>query len=134
MDKISKEQMKAFHKDINTALLAVAQKHGMTSLEAVKGKFTPEKGNFSFTLQGVVAGGLDERAARYVEAAKLFGWPDIFAEFEYRGKDYKIIGCNTTGSKIFCQTGTATYEFPPALVKQIFQVKTLKAAAAEIRK
>lgn len=129
METITKQAMEEFRKDIDAALLAVAQKHGMTNLQAMKGKYDPDRGNFSFTVEGVVAGGMDGKAFLYSLWAKTYEWPEVFSEFEHKGSTYKIIGCNTTKSKIYCKTGELVYEFPPNLVKQIFQVNKLKAAA-----
>lgn len=131
MDTITKIKMKEIRKDIDAALLAVAEKHGLSSIQAMKGKYDPDRGNFSFTVDGVVKGGMDARAFLYSLWSKTCGWPDIFSEFEHQKKPFQIIGCNTTRSKIYCKTGTLIYEFGPDLVKKIFQIKELKEKSAK---
>jgi hypothetical protein len=127
MAKITKEQMIELRKDIDAALLAVAEKHGLKSLKAMKGKYDPNFGSFSFNLEGVTADGLDEHATRYTLLYERYEWPTLFSEFEHDRKPFKITGCNKTRTKIYCQNGEKTYEFPPELVKTIFQLKELKS-------
>lgn len=119
MSKITKENMVELRKDIDAALLAVAQKHGLQSLQATKGKYDHENGGFSFNLVGVVSGGLDENASRYKAWAPLYKWPEIFTEFDMNKGHYKIVGCNTTRSKIFCSREGKVYEFPIKLFESI---------------
>lgn len=117
MDKITKEGMNELRKDIDLALQAVAQKHGLKKLHAATGKFDPDNNYFSFSLEGVLGNGLDKEAAYYVLAAKLYNWPALGSEFDHKGSTYKIIGCNKTCTKIHCQTGEKVYAFDDAFVK-----------------
>lgn len=95
--KITKELLRQLRQDINTALGAVADVHGI-KLEAGKASFTDS--TFTFKLDGIVKGGKSNEAQRYELHEKLLGLPPLFTRITLRDVEYETAGLNTTGTKV----------------------------------
>lgn len=116
---ITAAQMNQIRADANTALAAVAAKHGLGKLQVGRGKFGAD--NFEFKLEGIVAGGLGPDAERYERYRHNMSLPMLGATFTHAGKVYATAGMNTTGSKIICteRASGKSYLFHTDYVKRI---------------
>src|ERR1044071_2452562 len=98
--KIDQKVWDELRVDINAALQAVIQKHGLTKLQLGNCTFTRD-GAFTFQLQGILKGGDTKEVTAYNALRGLCPeLPELGTEFEYRDQPYKISGANTTLTKV----------------------------------
>lgn len=114
---ITVAKLNAIRADINAALVAVAEKHELREL--VAGKFTHGSDHFTFKLDGVVLGGLDADAERYVRYQTALRLPPLNSLVEYGGEQYHTTGLNPLGSKVFATrlSNGRTYTVPLSAVQ-----------------
>lgn len=127
-----KSQLPAIREAINAALIAVAKQQGLTSLTATKCKYDTS-GNFTFSVDGVVEGGLDKEAAAYEQMKDLLGLPNLGTVFTHRNETSKIIGLNSTGTKVITDKGGKKYIWPVDSIKKICNVAPKVEAVAPKR-
>jgi hypothetical protein len=84
--------------DINKALEAVAKKHGFSSLKATKCSYSDT--SLTFSLDGVLEGGLSLEAERYNSNRGIFGLPELGSQITIQGRTFESTGLNSTGSKV----------------------------------
>lgn len=105
-----KNEIAALRKDIEAALVAVAQKHGLDPIKTGKAVFTDDTVEFKLML--VKTGGKNVEAQRYEDLQRTYEkvhasnpelplYPPLNTELKHGKYHWKVIGCNTTGSKIF---------------------------------
>jgi len=121
MKMITKEMLRALRFDIDAALVAVAEKHGLKSLTTGSATFGP--GHFTMKLDGLAEGGKSREAARY-ESAGFLGLPPLGSTFRSGGHTYTTVGLNTTGSKVLCDREDGkTYLYPVDTCKALVAVQ-----------
>jgi hypothetical protein len=119
MSILDKDLLRKLRPDIDKALATVASNHGVT-LKTGKCTFDPDSGNFQLAVEGVVKGGLDKEAARYNALRALHPkLPPLFSEFDHQGKTYRIVGSNTTGTKIVAENCFKKFLVPRTLVESL---------------
>lgn len=115
----AKSMIDVVRPEINSALAAIAKKHGLKELRTAGGATYSDEGFFCFKVEGVVAGGQDKAAALY-QSAGFLKLPPLGTSFRNKGVDYKICGLNTTGTKVIGETPTGKrYLFPVEMVKRL---------------
>lgn len=125
-----KEVIRALRPDIDEALAEIAKKHGLKELHAGNASYT-SGGAFSIKVEGIISGGLSKEESFYDEIARDFGLAPRGTVFRYGAdREYTILGCNSTGSKIIVtRTGKeGRFLIPLELVKR-FAKAAAKAAA-----
>lgn len=114
-----KAKLPAIREAMNKALAEVAKQHGLPSLMATSAKYGAE-GYFTFKVEGVLAGGLDKEGAAYEQMQEVLGLPKLGTEFSYHGKNDKIIGLNSTATKVVTQRADGKkYLWPVESIKRI---------------
>ena len=115
---ITRDQLKALRADIDAALIDVAKRHGLKSLTAAKCKYRDD--SFTFSVEGVVEGGLDKEAAEY-EMRRQYDptLPALGTTFTQGVHSYSVIGANR-GRKIIAQrTDGMKFLFPRELFNRL---------------
>lgn len=124
---IDKNLLQNLRVDINEAMRAIIEKHGLTSLSAGNCSYTA-MGSFTFKLEGVVGDGIDKRAALYDSLRTEYpALPSRGTAFDAGSKSYKIVGANTTGTKIVGELGGKTFLFKTSDIVRYFENKLSKA-------
>lgn len=122
---MNSQQMKALmvslRPQIDAALAAVAKANGLAALNLGNGKFDPVSGEFSWKLEGKVAGAKGKEAVLYEENTWL-GLPPLGSSFVNKGREFKTAGLNTTGTKVICDclADGKQYVFPLEAIKAKF--------------
>jgi hypothetical protein len=96
-----KNQISLLRADINAALKAVAEKHGMAKIETTSCKFMDD--SCIFKLEVVKAGGLSKEAKSYDmmrKTASFSGLPPLGTIISIKKSLYQIDGLNSTGTKV----------------------------------
>lgn len=129
--KLDPKLLQAIRVDLNAAFADIVKKHGLQSLVAGAAGFDPTVGNFSFKVEGMVEGGITRQAALYMDVRKRFftDLPELNSTITTDdGTAYKIVGSNTTGTKIIGQRADGKcFNIPTETVRDL----TNKAAAAK---
>jgi hypothetical protein len=125
--EVTRDLLKNLRSEIDAALLAVAKKNGLKSLTA--GSATFGSGQFTFKLEGIVAGGQSKEADRYTSSSASFlGLPKLGSEFKSGGHMYKTAGLNSTGSKVLCDRDDGkVFLFPVDTCKTLIAARTAAA-------
>lgn len=97
---VNKELLRAVRVAVDAALIPIAKAHGLTSLTTGKAIYDPRGGTFTIKLDGVAEGGTPVPAQLYNLFRESRNLPEIGATFTHGGKQYKIDGANSTGSKV----------------------------------
>lgn len=104
-ERITRAVLRAINADIDSALQAVAKKHGLQSLKTSGASFAD--GYFITKVKGVVEGGKTAEAERYELKRQRLDLPPLGTVFIAKGTQYIITGLSTTGAKIlFTKAGT----------------------------
>ena len=117
MDRI---KLTAIRNDMDAALIAIAKKHGLSTLKCGKVVFSDD--NFTMKVEGVEEGGLDADAKRYEVNYKSFlNLPPLGTVVTYLGKQYKVAGMNTTGTSILAVNlaNNLRYKVPLKVIQQV---------------
>lgn len=122
-----KQKLPAIRASIDAALIAVAKEHGLQSLAAGKCTYDPA-GNFTFKVDGVVAGGLNREAVAYDQMRELLGLPTLGTTFTYKGETSKIVGLNSTATKVITEKGGQRFIWPVDSIKKIVATQSARAA------
>lgn len=120
MAELSKDLLRALRADIDAALVDVAKRHGLKSLQAGNCSYNSGGGSFTFKLNGVVEGGLDKEASAY-EARRRYDptLPPLGAAFEYGGRTYTVAGANR-GTRLFADRDDGKrFVFPRDVVARL---------------
>lgn len=140
-----KSKLNPIRRDMDKALAEIAKRHGLQELKAAKCTYDPRAGNFVIKVEGVDGEGIDKDAARYKEHVQLFGdLPALGTEFQAADDTkYRIVGLNTTGSKVICARVTGVdfafreadqkFLFVPDAVRRLCKFKT-KGERADLSK
>lgn len=125
---MTRDQLQALRRAIDSALIPVAQAHGCRSLTLSSCTYSPE-GSFTFKLEGVSIDGVDKEASRY-NSLRRYQHPELpelgATLANYGGRTYIITGCNSTGTKIRATHNGATYLLPIAAVLKHVLLKGVK--------
>lgn len=125
MTTLDRDLLKALRVDIDAALAAVAQKHGVKTLRTGNATFDPGAGSFTFKLEGVVEGGQGKDASR-LEMERRFdsGLPAVGQAFTYGGTVYTAAGINTKATKILARRADGkVFLIPRDAVKALLAVQ-----------
>lgn len=95
---ITRDDLRDIRNDINAALASVAAKHGLRTLAAGNASFTGDA--FTIKLDGIKEGGLSKEAQRYQQYRAALNLPPLKSTIEFRSRQYRVEGMNTTGSKV----------------------------------
>jgi len=96
----TKQTIEKVRADINAALVDIATRHNLAQLKLAPRCTYDAAGAFTFKLEGVVGGGMDKDASRYVDMQQWDSTlPPLNYVLPYGGRKFSIEGCNTTGSK-----------------------------------
>lgn len=125
--------LNAIHTDLVAAFATIAAKHNLTKLNL--GKLIYTDSGFHAKLEGVFEGGLSEEAQMYqmVQSYASSNLPPLDTEFDNTNGRYKIIGMNSTRTKVICthlQKGK-NYLFPLDLLRSIIERQKPKASGTE---
>lgn len=139
MATITKQLLVAIRPDLDRALAEVASKHGLSSLKSGQCSFDHRSGNFTMKIEGIGEGGVDKDGARYNLALRdrlIDDLPPLGTEFENGGVTYKIVGINSTLSKILVTKGEGErYLFPTemlcSMLKRRAELKKMVAPVVE---
>ena len=116
MEYVNRLLIDAIREDINTALKAVARKHGLQTLETAK--CIIGRGRFDFKVEGMLKGGKTKEQERY-ESASFLNLPPFGSKFVSKGTEYTITGLNTTGTKILASGAGKMWTWPVESVKKL---------------
>jgi hypothetical protein len=121
IQKDHKAVLHAIHTDLVAAFATIAAKHNLTKLDL--GKITYTDSGFHAKVEGVFEGGLSKEAQMYqmMQAYPSSNLPPLDTEFDNTNGRYKIIGMNSTRTKVICthlQKGK-NYLFPLDLLRSI---------------
>jgi len=86
--------------EINAALAEVSKRHGLT-LKAAGASYTAN--TFTIKIEGQIEGGLSKEGELYTKMAGPLGLPALGTTFVHSRRTYKMVGLNTTGSKVLCE-------------------------------
>lgn len=100
MATVDKNLLRTIRPEIDAALAVIAKAHNLQSLALGRGTYDPRAGSFTFKLEGVAEGGMDKQAAAYTALKEMYELPPLGTVFSVRGRDFKITGINSTGSKL----------------------------------
>lgn len=107
MTTVNKVMLKAVRADLDAALVAIMEKHGLQKLTTGNCSFDPSAGSFTFKVEGIAEGGMGKEASRLnLEATYDAALPKVDEGFFYGGKRYVATGMNTTGSKVLVRLET----------------------------
>lgn len=97
-----KTRLKALRADIDALVGCLTEKYGLSSLKL--GKCTYNSDGFVFKLEGVNTAGLSKTAREY-EMVALYdkSLPPLQTEFRYGTENYRIVGMNSTDTKIIAR-------------------------------
>jgi hypothetical protein len=128
-----KSLLNAIHADLLAALSTIAARHNLNKLSL--GKITYTDSDFHVKLEGVFEGGLSKEAQMYqmVQSYASSNLPPLDTEFDNTNGRYKIIGMNSTRTKVICthlQKGK-DYLFPLDLLRSIIERQKPKASVTE---
>lgn len=124
---IDRNLLRAVRASLDAALAGVAEEHGLRSLKSCACTFDPRAGCFTFKVEGVVEGGVDRGGALYEQLRRLRpALPTRETEFVYEDERYRIVGANTTLTKVLVRRvrDDKGYQF------RVGAVERLGAAAA----
>lgn len=128
---LNPEMLKNLRADIDRALEQVAKNHGLDVLRAGNATYDGSAGNFSFKLEGRIAGGLSKEATRYNQIRGFQNLPELGFSFRSGADRFEVCGCNATGTKILAksQGNGKTYQFPVASIHRAVAIETSAAVA-----
>lgn len=128
---LDKESMRMLRVAIDQALTTVAKKHGLKSLVAGNATFNDASGSFQFKLEGVTSAGIDKAGQLYnLIRSRNMRLPPLGTSFDQGGGSYKIVGANSTGTKVLAQMPDGKkYLFRVAGIEAIFNPANKVAAA-----
>lgn len=135
--KLDANLLKAIRVDLNAAFAEIVKKHGLQSLVAGGAGFDPTVGNFSFKVEGMVAGGISREAALYLDVRKNYytDLPELNSTITDRGVTYIIRGSNTTGTKIIGERADGKrFNIPTETVRELANTAKATPAAKTPRK
>lgn len=116
---ITKDKLRELRSDIDAALRAVAQKHNLSKLSA--GNCTFGDSNFTFKLEGLVAGGLTKEQSFYEQMRRFDpGFPPRDTQFFDHGKRWSVHGMKARGRTVICKNleDGRLYSLPYETVKK----------------
>lgn len=123
MTAITKDLLKQLRVDMNAALLAVAQKHGV-SISTGNASFNAEQATFKVDILQSGTTSQDAHMDKMASALALakFYYPnvDAAATYSFRGEKFKIVGYNTRAKGF------------PFIIECLSNGKNFKAAAADM--
>lgn len=100
---LTKDQLRAINADIDAALAAVANKHGLVSLRTKGTTFDPT-GSFTVKVDGMLKGGKTRESSRYEQMLKFRkDLPPLGAQVTLAGRTVEVTGANSTGSKVIAR-------------------------------
>lgn len=110
---------------IQDALDVVAAKHGCESITLSTAVYVTKKGNMRFNLDVVIEGGMSREAERYERWEDLIDLPPLGSELALKpnGPLGKIVGINTTQTKIFVKIGEHRHAIPRATVLALVKLQ-----------
>ena len=118
-----KQQLPQIRDAINAALEAagIAKQFNLKSIVAGNCSFDPDAGAFTFKVDGVEADGIGKEGALYNQLR--LGEPSLPPLFSViPGTDDYIVGCNSSGTKIFTKRNEKRYQWPLLAVRRRFGV------------
>lgn len=95
---MTKQELGRIRMAIDVALVAVAEDMGLGSLTTGACKYT--ESTFTFSVEGVKAGGVSRSAEAYVRHRITLNLPMLGTTFEYGRRTYKTVGLSPTGVKV----------------------------------
>lgn len=98
--KITPQLLEVLRKDINAALQAVAEKHG---IEMSAGNATYGADHFTMKLEGKLEGALSKEAKAYDDNRVLFNLPARDTEITLRGQVFTLTGLTPRGKVIIAR-------------------------------
>lgn len=103
---ITKQQLDMVRLLLDAAAKNIAEQTGLESLKC--GRCTYDRaGNFTMKVEGINTGGKSAEAARYERNQHYLELPELGRTFMNKDRTFRIVGLNTTGSKIIA-ADTAT--------------------------
>lgn len=127
------EQVRAFRRELETALAVLATRHGIDSFEV--GSMTYSPNTIKFRVVGTPRGALPS-AERELDAQRsvMPGLPASGEEFEWRGKMYRAKSMTSRGSLIASRVKDGKeFRFSPRHVSSIFAKGSSKMNQEQIR-
>jgi hypothetical protein len=141
MNENLKSKLQPIRAAMDVALAQIAKDHGLQSLKAGRCGYDPASGNFTFKVEGIDGDGISTEAARYNLLRKARSLPPLGTEFKGRdGATYKIVGLNTTATKVLCkrdgQSAGGHYLFKPEFIERFagLQKRGVKVTSELVRK
>lgn len=116
---LDRNQMKELRVAINKALTPVSQQFSLEKLQVESGTFDPERGWFTFKLEGAASGGVSREQAAYDMWAPVYKLPKHGTPFVYGGKRYKIAGFAARGRKVLASLDGKMFKFPVDVVQRL---------------
>jgi hypothetical protein len=124
-----KDKLPAIRKAMDAALAQVAKDHGLASLKSGSCRYDPNFGSFTFKIEGVDDGGKDKDAVNYELMKRALGLPELGTTFRANGSVCKIVGLNSTGSKVIYERDGKKWIGKVDDVKRTVERQALAAAA-----
>ncbi len=99
MNELSDARLKAIREAMNSALVAVAKKHGLSTLVAGHVTYT-RGGAFTFKVEGLVAGGTPLEEAVYESLKRFYTeLPAFGGTFTHDGRVFEVVGAKQRGKR-----------------------------------
>jgi hypothetical protein len=120
---ISRDFLRVLRADIDAALVEVAKRHGLKSLTADGCKYRDD--SFTFSVEGVVEGGLDRQAAEYEMRRKYDDkLPALGTTFKQGVRTFTVVGANRGSKIIAARDDGKRFLFPHTLFARLTQNAT----------
>lgn len=114
--KTRKSQLKELRDDLDKVLADFAKAHGLKDLHTGNASFSAG-GSFTFKVEGIFSDGITPEAERYESARDLFNLPELVSDWKAGdGSIFKIVGINSTGTKVLIEKDNKRYEVKTELV------------------
>lgn len=124
---MDKQIFSTMRDDINAALAAVAKKHGLKALRAT-GCTYGAAGFFTYKLEGTLPGGSSKAEDSYKFLLSISeGLPPLGSTFTNGARLHKIIGANTTASKVITSADGKEFVWPVETIKRFNAAKAIKS-------